>query len=225
MTPAPGLAPQLSLPHRASVPPGAGPHPAIIALHGRGSHEEDLLGLAQYLDPRLLWISPRAPLALQGGYEWYRLEQIGVPNQASFTAALGTVERFVREATAAYPVDSKHLYLLGFSQGGMLAYALTLTQPALVSGMIAHSSYLPLAALEAAATVDAAGMQGKPILALHGTHDPMIPLRWAQTARDTVAQLGAAVTYQEFPMAHTVSQPSLAAMDKWLQQQLAGKAD
>jgi phospholipase/carboxylesterase len=216
--------PRLPLPHQAVTPPGAGPHPTVIALHGRGSNEADLLGLAPYLDGRLQWISPRAPLELQGGYEWYRLRQIGVPDQASFTQALRTVTGLIREATAAYAVDPAHLYLLGFSQGGMMAYSVTLTEPSLVSGMIAHSSYVPRAALEAAASVDAAGIQGKPMLALHGTADPMIPLAWAQAARDYVKELGAEVGYAEFPMGHTVSQPSLAAMNTWLQQQLNGKA-
>ena len=91
MTSQPIAAQRLSLHHLTRWPlsaPARGLHPAVIALHGRGSHEGDLIGLADYLDPQLAWISPRAPLRLQGGYEWYRLEAIGVPEQASFAAAL-----------------------------------------------------------------------------------------------------------------------------------------
>ena len=66
---------QLSLHHLARVPAhAAATCPTVICLHGRGSNEADLIGLAPYLDKRLLWISPRAPLDLMGGYEWYRLE-------------------------------------------------------------------------------------------------------------------------------------------------------
>ena len=227
MTSQPVAAQPLSLVHRTRWPQAeAGRlHPTIVALHGRGSHEGDLIGLADYLDPRLAWVSPRAPLRLQGGYEWYRLEAVGVPEQSSFAAALDTAAEFVRAAVAAYPIDPARVYLLGFSQGGMVAYALTLTQPALMAGMIAHSSYLPLAALQATATLAPAGVAGKPILALHGTRDPLIPLPWAQAARDYVAGLGAQVTYQEFPISHTVSDASLAAMQAWLQTQLGQKAD
>ncbi|MEK7326486.1 MAG: hypothetical protein AAB217_14645 [Chloroflexota bacterium] len=67
----------LSLKRLTRLPTGAAAsHPAIICLHGRGSHEGDLISLASYLDDRLLWIGPRAPLDLMGGYEWYRLEGI-----------------------------------------------------------------------------------------------------------------------------------------------------
>src|SRR5690242_17814928 len=65
--------PVLSLTHKIRIPDGQGPHPTVMALHGRGSQEDDLIGLADYLDPRLLWLSPRAPLPQMGGYEWYRL--------------------------------------------------------------------------------------------------------------------------------------------------------
>jgi len=216
----PPHAARLSLPHQLRRPAGDGPHPTVMALHGRGSDEADLLGLAPYLNERLLWISPRAPLPLEGGFEWYRLPSIGVPDPATFAAALETLDRFLAEAVQAYPIDPKRLYLLGFSQGGMMAYAFTLTQPARVAGVAAHSSYIPLTALQALRPVDEAGLRGKPFIILHGKQDPMIPLAWAQQARDTLTRLGADLAYYEFPMAHNVSDRSLAALDAWLDKQL-----
>jgi phospholipase/carboxylesterase len=222
---APANAARLSLPHQARLPAGDGPHPTVVALHGRGSHEGDLLGLAPYLDERLLWISPRAPLRLEGGFEWYRLPSVGVPDSATFARALEALDRFLAEAAQAYAIDARHLYLLGFSQGGMMAHAFTLSQPGRVSGVLAHSSYIPLAALEAIRPIDAAGVRGKPFLVVHGTQDPLIPLAWARQARDTLTRLEADLTYREFPIAHHVSEQSLAALDDWLDHQLerAGK--
>src|SRR5574341_1604026 len=94
----------LALPHLTRLPARkAEAHPTVICLHGRGSNEADLIGLAPALDDRLLWISPRAPLDLMGGYEWYRLEDLGVSHQATFDAAMETLDRFVTEVVAAYP--------------------------------------------------------------------------------------------------------------------------
>lgn len=212
---------RLSLVQRTRVPAGDGPYPTVIALHGRGSDEADLLGLAPYLDDRLLWISPRAPLSLEGGYEWYRLPAVGQPDQATFNAALSTLKRFIDEAAQAYPIDPRQLYLLGFSQGGMLAYAHGLSHPGSVAGVVAHSSYIPLKSLLAAPVgLDLPGVAGKPFAIVHGTQDPMIPVRWAREARDYLTQAGADVTYHEFPMAHNVSDRSLAAIDYWMQNQL-----
>jgi phospholipase/carboxylesterase len=189
-SPPAGKAP-LSLLHRTRFPAaGDGPHPTVIALHGRGSDESDLIGLAPYLNEQLLWVSPRAPLTLDGGYEWYRLQAVGVPDPATFEAARVALSRFLDEVRATYPVDPRRVYLFGFSQGGMMAYTQALTRPAGLAGVIAHSSYIPLAAIEAAATIDAAGLRGKPFAVLHGLHDPLIPVAWA---RDTLTRFGADV--------------------------------
>jgi phospholipase/carboxylesterase len=209
----------LSLTHLTHYPARPTPsHPAIFALHGRGSQEGDLIGLAPLLDDGWLWLSPRAPLTLGEGFEWYRLEAVGAPNQATFASALMALNRFVTEALAAYPIDPARVVLLGFSQGGMLAHSLALTQPGRVAGLIAHSSYLPLNAIQSSFHVDEAGVRGKPCLVLHGTRDPVIPVDWGRAARDTLMELGAAVDYLEFPGGHQMTEASLAKMREWLRQ-------
>jgi phospholipase/carboxylesterase len=209
--------PALSLPYRTHVPRrGDGPHPTLIALHGRGSDESDLLGLAPYLDDRLLWISPRAPLDLPPGFEWYRLIGIGQPVEPTFAKALAQVTQFFDEALAAYPVDRQRVFLFGFSQGGMMSYAHALTRPGQTRGAIIHSSYLPLPSIQAAGQVDLAGVKGKPFLVLHGQHDPMLPVAYGREAREWLQDAGARAEYYEFPIGHSVSEESIAAMNAWL---------
>src|SRR5215211_6239934 len=117
---------QLSLPHFIELP--ASPpneetqarYPTILALHGRGSNEEDLMGLAPHLPQGLLWISPRAPLVLgPGSYEWYRVRVIGMPDPDQVLAALETIDHFIDGILATYPIDPQKLFLLGFSQGSI----------------------------------------------------------------------------------------------------------
>src|SRR5687767_7914083 len=80
-------------------------HPTLLALHGRGSDEGDLLGVAPYLDDRLQWLSARAPLPLEGGFEWYRPPMSGAPKAEFFEESLAALERFLTEVVEAYPVD------------------------------------------------------------------------------------------------------------------------
>jgi phospholipase/carboxylesterase len=192
-------------------------YPTIICLHGRGSHEGDLIGLAPHLDDRLLWISPRAPLDLMSGYEWYRLEAIGKPEQTTFIAALDALDRFISEAVSTYPVDPSQLFLLGFSQGSIMSCAFTLTQPARVAGVIAQSGYLPL---RSGLKIDEAGLKGKPFILTHGVFDTMISIQAGQEARDGLTRLGAEVEYHEFPMGHSVTEESLAVIAAWLKKRL-----
>jgi phospholipase/carboxylesterase len=94
--------------HRTlSARAGQAPHPALLMLHGRGSNELDLLGLAPHLDPRFLVVSARAPYAWQGGYRWYELEGPNRQDTESFTESLKLLLGFIDDVLDAYPIDPR----------------------------------------------------------------------------------------------------------------------
>jgi phospholipase/carboxylesterase len=215
---------QLSLPHLIQLPAHSESaqtpalHPTILALHGRGSNEEDLIGLAPHLPDGLLWISPRAPLVLgPGSYEWYRVRVIGMPDPDQVLAALETIDRFINEILSAYPIDPQELFLLGFSQGSLLSMGYALGHPSRVAGVIAQSGYIPTSVN---LPLDEAGIKGKPFLLTHGEQDTLIPVEWGRASRDRLQGLGVDLTYHEFPMGHSVSMESLAVVNAWLEKQL-----
>lgn len=212
---------QLSLHHLIEFPdssqPGEPPslYPTILALHGRGSNEEDLMGLSPHLPQGLLWIAPRAPLSLgPGSYEWYRVRVIGRPDPDQVLAALETIDRFIDEMLSTYPIDHQKLFLLGFSQGSILSMCYTLTNPSRVAGVIAQSGYLPE---NVDLEIDEAGVKGKPFLLTHGEQDTMIPVEWGRLSRNHLQKLGVDLEYHEFHMGHSVSMESLAVIYTWLE--------
>jgi phospholipase/carboxylesterase len=214
----------LSLVHRIEVPASAqsrdpdARYPTILALHGRGSNEEDLIGLAPHLPQGLLWVSPRAPLLLgPGSYEWYRVRVIGRPDPDQVLAALEAIDHFIDETLAAYPIDPQQLFLFGFSQGSILSMCYTLTHPARVAGAIAQSGYLPE---NVKLEVDEDGVKGKPLLLTHGEQDTMIPVEWGRASRDRLRALGVDLEYHEFQMGHSVSIESLGVIYEWLKGQI-----
>jgi phospholipase/carboxylesterase len=214
----------LSLVHRIEFPASAqnrdpdARYPTILALHGRGSNEEDLIGLAPHLPQGLLWISPRAPLVLgPGSYEWYRVRVIGRPDPDQVLAALDTIDHFIDEILAAYPIDPQKLFLLGFSQGSLLSMCYALTHPSPVAGVIAQSGYIPE---NIDLDIDEAGLKGKPFLLTHGEQDTMLPVEWGRASRDRLQALGVDLEYHEFQMGHSVSIESLAVIHEWLKGQI-----
>jgi len=215
---------QLSLPHLIELPTSPSNeeiqarYPTILALHGRGSNEEDLMGLAPHLPQGLLWISPRAPLVLgPGSYEWYRVRVIGMPDPDQVLSAVETIDRFLTEILAAYPIDPQKLFLLGFSQGSMLSMSYALTHPSRVAGVIAQSGYIPT---HMDLEVDEAELKGKPFLLTHGEQDTMIPVEWGRASRDRLQGVGVDLTYHEFQMGHSVSMESLVVINEWLEKYL-----
>jgi phospholipase/carboxylesterase len=214
---------QLSLVHLIQYPPSydqnsSSKYPTILALHGRGSNEEDLIGLAPYLPEDFLWISPRGTFSLgPDAYEWFQITEIGKPDPTRLANALKTIAYFIDEMIEAYPVDKENLYLLGFSQGSIVSLSYALTTPERVTGIIAQSGYIPH---ESGLQIDEAGVKGKPFLLTHGIQDPMLPVDWARRSRDTLETLGADVDYHEFNMGHQVTADALHVIASWLEKQL-----
>jgi phospholipase/carboxylesterase len=195
--------------------------PTILALHGRGSNEEDLIGLAPHLPQGLGWISPRAPLVLgTGSYEWYRVRVIGKPEPDQVHAALETLDHFIDEILSTYPIDPQKLFLLGFSQGSILSMGYALEHPDKVADVIAQSGYIPRGV---DFQIDATGVKGKPFLLSHGEQDTLIPVEWGRASRDRLQELGVDLSYHEFQMGHSVSTESLAISSAWLEKQLKRK--
>lgn len=208
----------VQFPAPAQSPEAPSRFPTILALHGRGSNEEDLISLAPHLPQGLLWISPRAPLVLgPGSYEWYRVRVIGRPEPDQVLASLETIDHFIDEVLATYPIDPQRLFLLGFSQGSILSMCYALTHPSRVTGVIAQSGYIPN---NVDLEVDELRVKGKPFLLTHGEQDTMLPIEWGRASRDRLQELGVDLEYQEFPMGHNVSMESLEVIHAWLEKQL-----
>jgi len=92
--------------------------------------------------------------------------------------------------------------LAGFSQGGAITLHAGMRAVEPLAGMIALSTYLPLAeSVEAEATPVSRRI---PIFMAHGTADPMIPFARGVASRDRIKALGYDVEWHEYPMQHSV---------------------
>ncbi len=214
---------QSSLVHKIHEPKkkSAAPAPALILLHGRGANEDDLLGLAEYLDERLFIISARAPFAFQmgSGYTWYDLEEVGRPDPTMFAESFQKLTQFFLDVKKGYPVNPAKIFFCGFSMGTVMSYAMALTRPDEVAGVLANSGYIPESA---DITLAWDKIRGKPYFIAHGRYDPVIPMVFAERARDLLEKAGAQLAYHEYDMAHQITEQSLNDMMGWLTRQIEG---
>jgi phospholipase/carboxylesterase len=213
----------LSLVHQARAPQDTADHPPLLLLlHGVGSHEGDLMGLAPYLDRRFLIVSARGPVTLAPGmYAWFQVvldpaNPIIDPEQAESSRRM--IIRFIGEAVAAYRADPRRVFLMGFSQGAIMSLSVALTGPSLVAGVVAMSGRLLPEVLPLLAAADP--LRGLPILLQHGVADQVLPIQHGRAARDRLATLPVDLTYREYPMGHQVSDESLADAARWLSEHL-----
>ena len=214
----------LSLVHlvRAPTRPVGGRAPLLLLLHGVGSNEQDLFGLAPYLDERLVVVSARAPITLgPGAFGWFPVEftpQGPIHDPIAAERSRELLVRFVDELVAAYRADPARAYVGGFSQGAIMSLAVGLTRPEVVAGVLAMSGRLPPESLAARAPDEA--LRGLPILLQHGLYDQVLPIQYGHAARTALESLPVELTYREYPIEHEVSQQSLADAAAWVRERL-----
>lgn len=216
---------EFSLIHLSRPPeqPSEGKAPCVLLLHGVGANEQDLFGLAPYLDPRFHILSVRAPIEMGPHmYGWYWIQVLPGGqfhyDEEEALASLARIGEFIAEAKAAYNVDPERFYLVGFSQGAIQSCATLLMHPDTISGVVAMSGRWPEPA-EARRAPDAQ-LAGKPLLAIHGLYDPVIPIAYGRKLKEKFAALPVDLTYEEFPIGHSTSLESVQLVSQWLTAQL-----
>ncbi len=206
--------------HALFEPSGDGPHPTVLALHGWGASALDLLGLAPYIcDGRFLVICPQGSLEVPigggaVGYGWIPLKMGSPTDLKTLLSARDRLQTFLAQALARYPIDREKLVVLGFSQGGAMAYSLALGEPDRFRALVSMSSWLSqelVDALPLKATV-----QFPPALVQHGERDELIAVDRARESIERLRKLCVPVTYREYDMGHEISPRSLVDLSAWL---------
>jgi phospholipase/carboxylesterase len=213
----------MELLHTVHFPAGEGPFPTILALHGWGASAHDLLGLAPYLHGgQALVLCPQGPFGFEigpgvRGYGWFPLGDRGLDPE-EFRKGAAALRAFVDQALARYPVERRKVAVLGFSQGGVMAYDLALREPGRFAGLAALSAWLPKTLSDSIPTLpEHAGM---PVLVQHGTADEMIEVSRARESRDLLAARGVGLTYREYEMGHEIRPEGLRDLVSWLEEKV-----
>ena len=210
--------------HAVWTPAGAGPHPTLFALHGHGAHCQDLAPLAPMLaGGRLQVILPQAEFALEGApysyapmFTWMQRGSNDRPLDGELERVAAALSAFVDAASERYHVDTSRTALMGFSQGGFLAYRLALSEPHRWRGAAMLSTWL---SDDAADDVhpDAADL---PLLVQHGTNDPLVEIERGRNSRDRLQAMRMNLDYREYPMQHEIGRESIHDLSAWLTERL-----
>jgi phospholipase/carboxylesterase len=194
-------------------------NPVLILLHGYGSNEEDLFSFAPELPDDSYVISVRAPYDLQPyGHAWYAIHFDADENKFSDNEqakeSVTLIASFIDKIVKQYPIDTKNVTLIGFSQGAILSYATALTYPEKIAKVVALSGYFNQDILPE--VIDTKAISHLKFYVSHGTVDQVIPVDWARKAKPALENLGLEVEYQEYPIGHGVSPKNFFDFKNWL---------
>lgn len=226
----------------ASNPPpiilqsGNKPRHSIIWLHGLGADGKDFVPIAGELNlpVAVRYIFPHAPMrpvTINGGFvmrAWYDITRqpptalTGTGSDAHQDAAGIRASQIAIETLIAQEVASGiapgNIFLAGFSQGGAIVLHTALRQTAPLGGVLALSTYLPLA--ESAPDEILAGTRATPVFMAHGRSDPVIPFTLGASSRQALLEFGYAVEWHEYAMQHSVCMEELRDIEAWLTKRL-----
>ena len=199
---------------------GSPPQAAILWLHGLGADGHDFEPIVPELRlPKpVRFVFPHAParpVTINNGMRmraWYDIFQFGGGREddAGIRASQKLLEKLIEEQ----PVPPEKVVLAGFSQGGAIVLQTALRYPKKLAGVMALSTYLPIAATLAAER-DAANAQ-IPIFMAHGQYDDIIPIRRAQESKSVLEKSGYRVEWHEYPMPHSVCGEEVADISDFL---------
>ncbi|WP_372770022.1 alpha/beta hydrolase [Lutibacter sp.] len=192
----------------------------LILLHGYGSNEEDLFAFASELPDELLIVSARAPQTLGfGSYAWYTIHFNGPKDRFSdipeALEAQKIIVKFIDEVQLKYAISPEKTFLLGFSQGTILSYAIALNYPEKVQKAIALSGYVNHDLLPV--DVNAKDYSKLDFYISHGTVDQVIPVTAAHKTKAFLDQLTIKYCFEEFPVGHGVSPKNFYEFSKWIE--------
>ena len=200
---------------------GANPQAAIIWLHGLGADGHDFEPIVPELElaQPVRFVFPHAPVrpvTINQGMRmraWYDIFQFGggPEDEAGVRASRRLVEGLIAEEKKR---GIAKLVLAGFSQGGAIVLHTALRHPEPLAGVLALSTYLPLAATVQAERSPANA--ALPIFMAHGRDDDIIPLRRAEQSRQALEGLGYPVEWRTYPMPHSVCPQEIADIAAFL---------
>jgi phospholipase/carboxylesterase len=199
-------------------PADGDPYGLLVLHHGRGADQNDLLPLADVLDPerRLHVVTPQGPLQLPGwpGHHWYVVPRVGYPDPDTFWAAYARLAAFHDELWERTGVGPDRTVLGGFSMGSVMSYSLGLAaeRPA-PAGILAFSGFVPVVDGWQPALADRAGTR---VFIAHGTGDPIMHVEFARQARELIEAGGLQVEYHESDAGHHIDPAHVPAATEWL---------
>ncbi len=209
------------------------PTAAVIWMHGLGADGNDFVPIVNELDlagaPGIRFVFPHAPMrpvTINNGYvmrAWYDVSFGDLEGRSRKADEKGVRESQAQigelvEREIARGIAAEKIVLAGFSQGGAIALHTGLRHPEKLAGVMALSTYLPLA--ESFAQEAAPANAKTAVFMAHGTQDPVVPYAMGRNSRDLLNQSGYAVEWHEYPMQHSVCMEEVADIGRWLVQVL-----
>jgi phospholipase/carboxylesterase len=173
----------------------AKPDKAIIFLHGWGADGADLMDLSNVIamaHPTALFYAPDGPEPCSAnpmGRQWFALDGDQASIDRGPDQAMPALKEMLDHITSSTGLGLNRIWLLGFSQGGMMALHIGTRLAESLGGVMSFSGAL-LAPDQLAKSITSR----PPVLLVHGQDDQVVPFQALAIAEAVLAQNDVTVT-------------------------------
>lgn len=207
------------------------PTASVIWLHGLGADGHDFMPVVPQLDlPQDVGIrfvfphAPARPVTINNGYvmpAWYDVYSLDLRQEQDRDGIVQSQQQLEQliENEIDQGIAAERIVLAGFSQGGAIALYTGLRYPKRLAGIMALSTYLPLA--DTTETERAEVNNTIPIMMAHGEQDQTIVVEAGEESKQLLGELGYEVSWHTYPMEHSVCADEIGDISKWLSGVLA----
>jgi phospholipase/carboxylesterase len=208
------------------VETGANPRWSVIWLHGLGADGHDFEPIVPELVeddwPPLRFVFPHAPVravTINNGMRmraWYDILGLEIAQRQDETGVRESIGflRALIEHENARGIPSERIIIAGFSQGGAIALAGAVRHRQRLGGVVALSTYLPVA--ESTEKERSEANRALPVFMAHGNLDPVVGHALGLMSKGYLENLGYRVDWHSYPMPHSVSAEEISDLAAWL---------
>jgi len=197
------------------IPPGPGPHPVVVMLHGWTGDENSMWIFSSRMPPNAILLAPRGVYdSPMGGYSWYPKINKAWPDLNDFETAIKALSDVL--SVDYFPTgDFSLLRLVGFSQGSAFGYSFALRQTKPLRALAGLSGFIP----DGASTLaERYPLQDVPVFIAHGTRDQLVPIERARQSVTVLQQAGGIVSYCEHQAGHKLNAECFRSLQIFFQQ-------
>ena len=190
------------LDYRLIAPKAGGSHHCLV-LHGLGDSHRGWMDVAPMLAlPELGFAFADAPRAYGPGFSWFDIHADWSVDDGQVRESRAALAELIAHLLKQLAIPDDRLFLMGFSQGCLMALDTALRWPRRFAGVVGISGFLTMLDEYPAALGTSAKQQR--ILMTHGTYDGMIPIRFVRKQKDALLALGLALEWKEYEKEHTL---------------------
>ncbi|KPB06529.1 alpha/beta hydrolase [Bacillus sp. CHD6a] len=181
----------------------------LLLLHGTGGTEQDLLPLADMIDPQASVLSVRGNVSENGMPRFFRRLSEGVFDEEDLIFRTKELHDFIDEAAAKYEFDRSNVIAVGYSNGANIAGSLLFHYKNTLKAAVLYHPMVPRRGVELP------NLSETPVFIGAGKNDPICPAAETDELSKMLKNAGSKVEVHWEYQGHQLTHSEVQASKKW----------